>query len=135
MKEIKTMFGRDYLREQIRIRDNYTCQKCGKKWEQGTRRFDVHHIGDENISDKNRLVCNHSETNLITMCHKCHMNEPETRKSISNSKRPFRRKENLKTLKILNEEGLSVTEMAQIFKISRIAILKQLKKLSTVELK
>lgn len=69
--------GRDFNREKVRIRDNYTCQDCNKKWEQGTRRFDVHHLnglcgkkskGYDSVLDKN---------GLITLCHKCHFNRPE----------------------------------------------------------
>jgi hypothetical protein len=49
----------DSLKEQIRKRDNYTCQKCGKK---GTH---IHHI------DYNKQNC--KENNLITLCNKCNI--------------------------------------------------------------
>lgn len=47
------------LKETIRIRDKYKCQKCGK---QGIH---VHHI------DYNKSNC--SIKNLITLCHKCNL--------------------------------------------------------------
>jgi len=46
------------LREQIRKRDNYTCQLCHKKGNT------VHHI------DYNKQNC--KEDNLITLCRRCH---------------------------------------------------------------
>jgi len=42
--QFKKLEGREYNREKIRIRDKHTCQICGKNWEDGQRRFDVHHI-------------------------------------------------------------------------------------------
>lgn len=52
------------LKEQIRFRDNYTCQECAKVWEIGKIKFDVHHI------DYNK--CNHNPWNRITLCNSCH---------------------------------------------------------------
>ena len=46
------------LKESIRKRDDYTCQKCNKKGKQ------VHHI------DYDKENC--KENNLITLCRKCH---------------------------------------------------------------
>ena len=47
------------LKKRIRMRDKFTCVKCGRKG------LDVHHI------DKDKT--NNKEENLITLCHKCHM--------------------------------------------------------------
>lgn len=47
------------FKEQIRNRDNYTCQLCNKK-----KKLSVHHI---NYNKKN---C--KENNLISLCTKCH---------------------------------------------------------------
>ena len=51
------------LKELIRKRDNYTCQKCGKTQEENGRKLDVHHIDyiKENIDPQN----------LISLCRKC----------------------------------------------------------------
>jgi len=35
---------RDATREVVRIRDNRTCKLCGRQWQFGERRFDVHHL-------------------------------------------------------------------------------------------
>jgi hypothetical protein len=52
------------LKEQIRARDNYTCQECGCPEIECNRRLDVHHIDyDKNNLDKN---------NLISLCRRCH---------------------------------------------------------------
>jgi hypothetical protein len=66
--------GRDLIREKIRIRDNHTCQICNKIWIRGLRRFDVHH--KDCIKDKSRQYDNYEteKDNLITLCHKCHLN-------------------------------------------------------------
>lgn len=68
--------SRDREREFVRIRDNQTCQRCGKIWQEGQRKFDVHHL-DEDMFGKNRMKMAHKydkENNdkLITFCHKCH---------------------------------------------------------------
>ena len=65
---------RDSLRELARIRDNHTCQICGKVWREGQRRFDVHHL-DENLEGNNGRKCQNNKnlSKMITLCHKCHM--------------------------------------------------------------
>lgn len=60
------------LKRKIRKRDNYTCQKCGKKWKKGMINFDVHH------KDYNKKNC--KENNLITLCHPCHLKTNSNRK-------------------------------------------------------
>jgi len=53
------------LREEVRERDEYTCQMPGCLIHQEGRNFPVHHIDyDRNNNDK---------TNLITLCVKCHV--------------------------------------------------------------
>ncbi len=59
----------EQLKEQIRKRDNYTCQLCGMTEEEhliviGTN-LPVHHI------DYNKKNCN--EDNLIALCNYCHL--------------------------------------------------------------
>lgn len=63
----------DELKENIRKRDNYTCQNCGIKEENYYRKLDIHHI------DHNKM--NSKEYNLITLCNKCN--------SIANSNRTY----------------------------------------------
>jgi len=64
--------GRDYIREKIRIRDKHTCQICKKKWRKG-RRFDIHHKDCDKKKTRGYDSLK-NEDNLITLCHKCHMN-------------------------------------------------------------
>lgn len=56
------------LKEEIRKRDNYTCQKCGKTQEQNLKemdkKLDVHHIDGDDT--------NNIEENMITLCKSCH---------------------------------------------------------------
>lgn len=62
-------YGSDFtnlMKEQIRERDNYTCQFCGVSEEQLDEALCVHHIDE----DKK----NNSEENLISLCRTCHTN-------------------------------------------------------------
>ncbi len=84
--------GRDFLTELVRKRDNWTCQICGKVWKKGTRRFDTHHLDEENESIK--TYENYKKFNrMITLCHKCHLNLRGVRNKMKkswgkNTKRP-----------------------------------------------
>lgn len=59
-------------KREILIRDNYTCQHCGYSldacfvWKNG--RLEVHHI----ISAKEEMALYLDDTNLVTLCEKCH---------------------------------------------------------------
>jgi len=55
----------DELKAQIRERDNFTCQHCGKTQEEAGYTLPVHHIDH----DKD----NNDFTNLITVCHRCNI--------------------------------------------------------------
>jgi len=59
-------------KEQIRFRDNYTCQICGCSETECTRKLHVHHI------DYNKMNINHE--NLISLCISCHMKTNYNRK-------------------------------------------------------
>ena len=74
--------GRDYVRELVRQRDKRTCQMCGKKWVEGQRRFDVHHLNG--ICGKKSMGHDRIEDipGLITYCHKCHLNLDEVIKKM-----------------------------------------------------
>ncbi len=64
----------DELKNKIRNRDNFICQTCGKK--QNGRAHDVHHI------DYNKK--NNDPSNLITLCHSCHMKTNSNREDSMN---------------------------------------------------
>ena len=79
--DFSKMGGKDRTRELVRIRDNHTCQMCGKKWRKNKsfpmRRFDVHHLNGV-CGKKSMAYDKVSEMDgLITLCHKCHFNHPE----------------------------------------------------------
>lgn len=67
--------GIEKLRELVRIRDNHTCQICGKVWKRGQRRFDVHHM-DREKEGKNGFIYENNKyfDRMITLCHRCHLN-------------------------------------------------------------
>lgn len=54
---------RETLKEEIRKRDNYICQKCGCSQLENIHKLSIHHV-DYN---KNNL----SEVNLISLCKRC----------------------------------------------------------------
>lgn len=69
--------GREFVREQVRFRDDYRCQDCKRRWQKGERRFDVHHLNGM-CGRKSRGYDRKSEIDgLVTLCHKCHYNRPE----------------------------------------------------------
>lgn len=57
------------LKEEIRKRDNCTCQECDKTQEQNlkehNRILDVHHIDGDNT--------NNDPKNMVALCYNCHM--------------------------------------------------------------
>lgn len=60
-------YGVDFnkgLREEIRERDNYTCQECSKTQEELGWKLDVHHIDYDKT--------NNNPENLICLCRSCH---------------------------------------------------------------
>jgi len=59
------------LKEHIRKRDSYICQKCNKTQEENGRRLDVHHI------DYDKQNCDPS--NLISLCHVCNLKANQNR--------------------------------------------------------
>jgi 5-methylcytosine-specific restriction endonuclease McrA len=65
-----TLLFTEELRESIRKRDNYICQKCNNKSTKS--KLHIHHI---NYNKKN---CN--KNNLISLCMKCHMKTNWNRK-------------------------------------------------------
>jgi len=74
--------GRDRIREIIRRRDNYTCQCCGKIWQKGMRRFDTHHLDCDKEKTFQYDNWEKENGNMITLCHKCHLNIEEHRGSM-----------------------------------------------------
>lgn len=60
--------GRDFTREQVRKRDDYTCHICSRQWKHGEKRFDVAPLIGINSKKYNKV----SETDaLVTLCHSC----------------------------------------------------------------
>ena len=77
--------SRDRNREIVRIRDNHTCQICGKVWKEGYRRFDVHHLDCDYTKSRKADNLDNEWDNMITVCHMCHLRLPEHRKTMSES--------------------------------------------------
>lgn len=58
-------------RRKARQRDNDTCQNCGITKEQHGKELDVHHI--TRFGDFSNPIEANNLSNLITLCHPCHM--------------------------------------------------------------
>ncbi len=87
----KGLGGRDWIRELVRIRDKRTCQKCDKKWKGGERRLDVHHLDEDrdgigNIKGSVKYDRENMKR-LITLCHKCHLNLPRSKKRMKEGRK------------------------------------------------
>jgi len=53
-----------YLKNKIRKRDKYICQKCGIKQDKLNKKLDIHHI--------DYIKSNISSDNLVSLCRSCH---------------------------------------------------------------
>jgi hypothetical protein len=70
--KVKTLQGRDFIRERIRALDKYKCRLCGREWKVGERRFDVHHL-EKGIGNERSYSYSAKEIKkLITLDHTCH---------------------------------------------------------------
>ena len=107
------MQGNNFLREKVRVRDNHTCQKCGKKWKHGERRFDVHHLDAK--KESSRLYSDDKKNlhQMMTYCHKCHMTLPHLIENIHNKYID----RNKKIIKMRNS-GMTLCEISKIFNLT-----------------
>lgn len=123
--------GRDLNREYARIKANFTCQKCDQKWNPGERRFDCHHKkGCGKLTKRyDRLI---DISNLIVLCHKCHLNEESVIKKmrfayVINSNLIKKYKDNyFRFMDILTKEK-SILKTAKILGISKQAVYSRMK--------
>ncbi len=75
--------GRERARYMVRVRDNFTCQDCGRKWKEGKRQFDVHHLNGLCGKKSKEYDSTKKIKGLITLCHQCHFNRPEHKSSFA----------------------------------------------------
>ena len=70
----------------IRERDNHTCQLCNIVWDRKRKMLDVHHLnkGKEGFDGRMKMK-EFNPKRLITLCHKCHLNLPQTRLKMAKS--------------------------------------------------
>lgn len=61
------------LKDKIRVRGNFKCQLCGIPELECERKLDIHHI------DYNKK--NSKETNLVSLCNKCHIKTNHNREN------------------------------------------------------
>lgn len=75
----KTWEGRDRARMLVRIRDEFTCQRCGDirtpldAKEKKLRMFDVHHVGGGCGKGRDNKYDGVDDLwKMTTLCHRCH---------------------------------------------------------------
>lgn len=112
--------GRDYVREQARLRDKHTCQnkKCGRVWNGKERRFHVHH--KDGLCGKNSRGYDSIDDLdvLITLCPRCHNDAHDRSKPGRKSVLPNHRKEIVR----LRRKGVSYDRIGKKFGVSGQAV-------------
>lgn len=111
--------GKDIVREAVRRRDGYKCYLCEKKWKEGERRFDVHHLNNL-CGKKSRKYDRVSETNfMITLCHRCHLSQHQVRGRMSvQIWDPVKTKKRNTSIIKLRKSGWAYPKLAKKFNIS-----------------
>lgn len=106
--------GRDYVREQARLRDKHTCQECKEIWNGKERRFHVHH--KEGLCGKNSRGYDSIKNLevLVTLCHRCHTLAHDRSKPGRKSVLPQYRKEVIK----MRQKGLSYDAIGKKYGVS-----------------
>ena len=116
--------GRERTRMIRRIRDNFTCQRCGRIWKTGQRHFDNHHINGL-CGKRSRLYDKVEDLDgLITYCHKCHFAQHEVREKTLRRIKDDVRKE----IYINMDLGYSDKEIAAIAKCSHSIVYRMRKR-------
>jgi hypothetical protein len=126
--------GRERTRMKVRIRDNFTCQDCGKRrtpedlWKMNSgikgilgrkKLFDVHHINGDCGKKSKSYESADVIDGLITLCHKCHYNRPEHRcQSEDYGQFLNTKKRNIK-MKKLASIGVPLSVLGKKYKITR----------------
>lgn len=116
--------GRDRKREIIRIRDNHTCQLCGKVWIKGTRRFDIHHKDCDKEKSLQTDNLEKEADNMTTLCHKCHLNLLEHRLTMLGNRKKQLSEEQRDELLLLLKNGVSSKEISKQFNITKQSVFK-----------
>ncbi len=96
-KKSDRLQGFNALRERVRIRDNHTCQMCGKIWIKDQRRLDVHHLDIEREGKKDYQYDKNNPHMMITYCHKCHYSLHTVRKKLSDGQHRYLERASNKT--------------------------------------
>lgn len=110
-KHLRILSGRR-VREIVRLRDGHTCQECGKKWKEGEKKLDVHHLNGmcgKVEAEKDVIENIH---NLITLCHKCHFNHAQHANNLRKKKEGWEKEAN--RVKDYQERGLTIAEIARL---------------------
>lgn len=84
--------GREYARMLVRVRDDFTCQDCGKRrapmeinrangkssgLKGRMKHFDIHHIDGQCGKNSRGYDSVKDLSGMITLCHSCHFSRPE----------------------------------------------------------
>lgn len=113
------------VRDEIRDRDNNTCQKCGKKWCTKSRKLDVHHLDTNYENTVDVEYDSNNKDKLITLCHKCHFNIEKNKKIKKRGKLSKYASEARKSAIVYLRENwthLALSDIGDFFGISKQSI-------------
>lgn len=93
--------GRSYVRRLAGIRDNNTCQMCGKVWDKKSKRFHSHHL--QGLCGRRIQKCDKIKDLplLVTLCASCHTKHHEYNAKETIGKRGPDKKPRKKKAKVL----------------------------------
>jgi hypothetical protein len=115
-----------YLVEEVKDRDGYSCRNCGASSNSDDVELEVHHIVPNNIGGT------HYKSNLATLCRKCHNaahGRGNPRNVSNNESTPLERKSELERRALdlkktrLPERKEAIRELADEFGIEALPVL------------
>ncbi len=114
--------GRDITRDIVRMRDNDTCQECQIVWNEGERKFDIHHLNGLCGKMSRGYDSNVEMSGLITLCHKCHMGNHASEKIKAGYGKTTKDKKEAAIL--LREKGWSYDRIGKVLGMTQPIVLK-----------
>lgn len=96
------------IRQEVLARDNHECQFCGS-----SENIEIHHLDGKGSEYKVRDM-NNDKSNLIALCHKCHLTLEALKRGRGFMVRTRNRKLRKKRAWILYQQGLTTREVGRI---------------------
>lgn len=123
--------GRERARMRVRIRDAFSCRKCGTQRtlkyvaeHKGLKLHDVHHLDGECGKNSRGYDSVADLTKLITLCHKCHYSHHQFSKKLAQHHAQRTAYQGILSardieMKDFRSKGLTLQEIGNKYSISR----------------